>query len=173
MLIDRTCIVRGSSHKFASRLHTFLCINIHSKASVETLLTPIRVRSLLIHVNNGAFRSSAKSFGSKTICRREQAALVLHRAGKRENEREEKQERERERERERGKRKRLASSLIQLPSWTGEPIRAIQFQTMSDVEERGANKTRLARLPISSISSTEDQRGIIGFFDVWEATSRF
>ena len=151
ILIDR---VRGSTP--SHRVYARSCRKYPLESDSFTL---IRVRSLLIHVNNGAFRSSAKSFGPKTICRREQAER------RREKQRENKKRNEKEKVRE----------LARTTSFFNR--RAHQSDSIPDDErrrgERSKHKTRLARLPISSISSTEDQRGIIGFFDVWEATSRF
>lgn len=145
--------------------HKRFCINIWIPSRSEQIFTSdTSIRSLLIHVNNGI--SSAKSFGEDNLSTNP-ASLSLQKKEKEER-------REKNGKKRNGKKKEGGgtSSSIQLPSWTESPSQRFNSRRWA-TSRRGANKTRLARPPISSISSTEDQRSIIGFFDVWESHLSF
>lgn len=121
-------------------------------------------RSLLIHVNNAI--SSAKSFVEDNLSI---SSIPPDRPKKNgEEKQKEGNEREREREEMKRKRKREETGTSSPYNFLLEP-RAHQNDSIPDDERRrGEERTKLdqTRPPISSISSTEDQRGIIGFFDV-------
>lgn len=124
-------------------------------------------RSLLIHVNNAI--SSAKSFVEDNLSI---SSIPPHSSQKERRgeakRRERKRDGKKEREEMKRKRKREETGTSSPYNFLLEP-RAHQNDSIPDDERRrGEERTKLdqTRPPISSISSTEDQRGIIGFFDV-------
>lgn len=108
----------------------------------------------------------ARNRSSKTICRSPPSLPIVPKRTERRSKK--KGTKEREREEMKRKRKREETGTSSPYNFLLEP-RAHQNDSIPDDERRrGEERTKLdqTRPPISSISSTEDQRGIIGFFDV-------
>lgn len=109
--------------------HKRFCINIWIPSRSEQIFTSdTSIRSLLIHVNNGI--SSAKSFGEDNLSTNP-ASLSLQK--KREGRKKGKERKEKKRKEKGGR----GHEFVHTTSFLNrEPITAIQFQTMSDVEKR-------------------------------------
>lgn len=107
--------------------HKRFCTNIWIPPRSEQIFTSdTSIRSLLIHVNNGI--SSAKSFGEDNLSTNP-ASLSKKREGRKKG-----KERKEKKRKEKGGR---GHEFVHTTSFLNrEPITAIQFQTMSDVEKR-------------------------------------